>query len=94
MIVGGAAGDNTANMNIYNKDAIDCLKVYQDLNQFFSIDTKEISYEKVLNDFMEGKIVYTVERRMRWKSWKMQKKAGIFLTNTALPRCRTSMRNC
>ncbi len=60
MIVGGAAGDNTANMNIYNKDAIDCLKVYQDLNQFFSIDTKEISYEKVLNDFMEGKIVYTV----------------------------------
>lgn len=60
MIVGGAAGDNTANMNIYNKDAIDCLKVYQALNQFFSIDTKEISYEKVLNDFMEGKIVYTV----------------------------------
>ena len=60
MIVGGAAGDNTENMNIYNKDAIDCLKVYQALNQFFSIDAKEISYEKVLNDFMEGKIVYTV----------------------------------
>ncbi len=60
MIVGGAAGDNTENMNIYNKDAIDCLKVYQALNQFYSIDTKEISYEKVLNDFMEGKIVYTV----------------------------------
>ena len=60
MIVGGAAGDNTENMNIYNKDAIDCLKVYQALIQFFSIDTKEISYEKVLNDFMEGKIVYTV----------------------------------
>ena len=60
MTVGGAAGDNTENMNIYNKDAIDCLKVYQALNQFFSIDTKEISYEKVLNDFMEGKIVYTV----------------------------------
>ncbi len=60
MIVGGAAGDNTENMNIYNKDAIECLKVYQDLNQFFSIDTKEISYDKVLNDFMEGKIVYTV----------------------------------
>ncbi|MDE7014351.1 MAG: sugar ABC transporter substrate-binding protein, partial [Kineothrix sp.] len=60
MNVGGAAGDNTANMNIYNKDAIDCLKVYQALNQFFSMDTKEISYEKVLNDFIEGKIVYTV----------------------------------
>ncbi len=60
MIVGGAAGDNTANMNIYNKDAIECLKVYQDLNQFFSIDTKEISYDKILDDFIAGKIVYTV----------------------------------
>ncbi len=60
MIVGGAAGDNTANMNIYNKDAIECLKVYQELNQFFSIDTKEISYDQVLDDFIAGKIVYTV----------------------------------
>ncbi len=60
LIVGGSAGDSTENMNIYNRDAIECLKVYQDLNQFFSIDTQEISYEGVLNDFMEGKIVYTV----------------------------------
>lgn len=60
MVVGGEYGDNTVNMNIYNKDAIDCLRVYQDLNQFFSIDTKEISYEGVLNDFIDGKIVYTV----------------------------------
>ena len=60
MIVGGSAGDSTENMNIYNRDAIECLRVYQDLNQFFSIDTKEISYEDVLNDFIEGKIVYTV----------------------------------
>lgn len=60
MIVGGPAGDSTANMNIYNQDAIECLKVYQDLNQFFSIDTKEISYEGVLDDFMQGKVVFTV----------------------------------
>lgn len=60
MIVGGSAGDSTANMNIYNRDAIECLKVYQNLNQFFSIDTQEISYEDVLNDFIEGKIVYTM----------------------------------
>lgn len=60
MTVGGEAGDNVQNMNIYNKDAIECLKVYQDLNQFFSIDTKEISYEDIISDFIEGKIVYTV----------------------------------
>lgn len=35
--VGGSAGDDTENMNIYNKDAIACLKVYQDLNQFFPL---------------------------------------------------------
>jgi maltose-binding protein MalE len=34
--------------------------VYQDLNQFFSIDTEEVSYDSVLQDFMDGKIVYTV----------------------------------
>lgn len=60
MIVGGESGDSTANMNIYNQDAIDCLKVYQDLNQFFSIDTKEISYKDIIDDFIAGKIVYTV----------------------------------
>lgn len=58
--VGGGAGDSLANMNIYNKDAIECLRVYQELNQFFSIDTQEISYEGVLEDFIEGKIVFTV----------------------------------
>lgn len=78
MIVGGAAGDNTANMNIYNKDAIDCLKVYQDLNQFFSIDTKEISYEKVLNDFMEGKIVYTVATTDAVEKLEDAKESGDF----------------
>lgn len=60
MIVGGASGDSTANMNIYNQDAISCLKVYQDLNQFFSIDSEEISYEKIIEEFINGKIVYTV----------------------------------
>lgn len=60
LIVGGEAGDNVHNMNIYNRDAIECLKVYQDLNQFFSIDTKEICYEDIISDFIAGKIVYTV----------------------------------
>lgn len=79
MIVGGAAGDNTANMNIYNKDAIACLRVYQDLNQFFSIDTKEISYENVLNDFIEGKIVYTVATTDAVAKLEEAKKNGEFV---------------
>ena len=58
--VGGVNGDRADSIHIYNEDAIRCLRVYQDLNQFFSIDTKEISYDRILQDFIDGKIVYTV----------------------------------
>lgn len=58
--VGGAAGDSDKSIDIYNEDAIHCMRVYQNLNQFFSIDTTEISYADVLEDFIEGKILYTV----------------------------------
>ena len=58
--VGGVNGDRADSIHIYTEDAIRCLRVYQDLNQFFSIDTKEISYDGILQDFIDGKIVYTV----------------------------------
>ena len=60
MDVGGENGDNSDSIHIYNENAIRALRVYQNLNQFFSIDTKEISYDSVLQDFLDGKIVYTV----------------------------------
>ena len=58
--VGGVNGDRADSIHIYNENAIRCLRVYQNLNQFFSIDTKEISYDGILQDFIDGKIVYTV----------------------------------
>lgn len=58
--VGGPDGDQADSIHIYNENAIQCMRVYQSLNQFFSIDTKEISYDGVLQDFMDGKIVYTI----------------------------------
>lgn len=58
--VGGVNGDDADSIEIYNENAIKVLRVYQNLNQFFSIDTKEISYDGVLQDFLDGKIVYTV----------------------------------
>ncbi len=60
MDVGGENGDDADCIHIYNESAIRSLRVYQNLNQFFSIDTKEISYDGVLQDFLDGKIVYTV----------------------------------
>ncbi|MDO4285725.1 MAG: extracellular solute-binding protein [Eubacteriales bacterium] len=58
--VGGAAGDDASQLDIYNTDAIRCMQVYQQLNQFFSIDTDTVNYSGVLDDFANGRIAFTV----------------------------------
>ncbi|MDE7286568.1 MAG: sugar ABC transporter substrate-binding protein, partial [Lachnospiraceae bacterium] len=58
--MGGEAGWDTSQIDIYNLDAIASLRVYQDLNQFFSIDTSKSDYEAILDEFMEGKMVFTM----------------------------------
>lgn len=76
--VGGADGDRSDSICIYNEDAIRCMRVYQSLNQFFSIDTKEISYSGVLQDFIDGKIVYTVATSDALARVEEAKNAGEF----------------
>ncbi len=58
--VGGADGDDTEQIDIYNMDTVKCLTAYQDLNQFFSIAPEEVDYSSVVNEFLEGKLVFTV----------------------------------
>lgn len=58
--VGGACGDDADQIDIYNLEAVRGLKSYQDLNQFFSIDAKTSSYDEVVQDFLDGKLVFTV----------------------------------
>lgn len=60
MDVGGEHGDNASVFNIYNSQAVECLKAYQAMNQFFSIDTKVDNYDNILQDFIDGKMVFTV----------------------------------
>ncbi|MBQ5673546.1 MAG: sugar ABC transporter substrate-binding protein, partial [Lachnospiraceae bacterium] len=60
MNVGTDTGDDPTQIDIYNEDTIACLKVYQSLNQFFSISPKEVSYDSILKEFMEGKTVFAV----------------------------------
>ena len=57
--VGGPCGDNTNEIDIYNLDAIKAMQVYQNLNQFFSIDADDVAYDTVIQEFMEGKLVFT-----------------------------------
>lgn len=58
--MGGEAGYDTSQIDIYNLNAIANLRVYQELNQFFSIDTNEIDYETILDEFSKGKMVFTI----------------------------------
>ncbi len=76
--VGGVNGDNADSIAIYNENAIRALRVYQNLNQFFSIDTKEISYDGVLQDFLDGKIVYTVATTDALSKLEKARDAGEF----------------
>lgn len=58
--MGGDAGWDTGRIDIYNLDAIGNMRVYQALNQFFSIETSQSDYDAILNEFMEGKLVFTI----------------------------------
>ncbi len=60
MNVGGQAGDDVSQIDIYNTDTISCMKIYQQLNQFFAIDADSIDYDKVVQDFIDGKVVFTI----------------------------------
>ena len=58
--VGGEDGDDNSYFNVYNQQAVDCLKAYQNINQFFAIDTKSVTYDSILKEFIEGRTVFTV----------------------------------
>jgi len=58
--VGGDDGDNNAIFNLYNQQAVECLSAYQGLNQYFSFDTDKESYDTIIQDFIDGKLVFTV----------------------------------
>jgi len=60
MVVGGDAGDDTDNIDIYNENTTACVQVYQNLHDVFSIDAATTDYDSVINDFLDGKTVFTI----------------------------------
>ena len=60
MDVGGSYGDSPEILDICNEDMVRCMTVYQGLHEFFSIESKESSYESVLQEFLEGKTLFTI----------------------------------
>lgn len=60
--LGGATGDNKEEVDLSAEEIVRCLEYYQSLNAFFAIDADEVTTEDVLQEFIDGKIVYTIAK--------------------------------
>lgn len=94
--VGGECGDDPETIDIYNPSSVECMTLYQSLNQFFSIDSNSVTYDEVLEDFISGKIVYTVATTDAIGKVEAAKSAGEFQYDygvSAIPRVSETL-NC
>ena len=69
---------NTEDVDIYNEDAIKAMQVYQSLNQFFSFEADDVKYASVIQEFMEGKMVFTTATSDVIKKLDAAKEEGTF----------------
>ena len=76
--MGGEAGDDVSQIDIYNQNAVESMKAYAELNQFFSIDTSEIDYDSVMDEFISGKLVFTVATTDVVSRLEQAKEDGLF----------------
>ena len=59
MIVGGDTGDDTALIDIYNENTVECMKAYKTLNEIFAFGS-DTSYKDTLDEFLSGEALYTI----------------------------------
>ena len=76
MVVGGDAGDDDAQLELHTLEAIQCLDIYKALNQFFYIESDTVTYDSVMQDFVDGKIVFTIATTDAVKRLEDAKAAG------------------
>lgn len=56
--IGGEDGDEAALIDIYNPDAIKAFTFFQDMNQFFAFESADVTYKQVVDEFIQGKLVF------------------------------------
>ena len=78
MNVGGACGDTPKEVDIYNLDTIKAMQIYQDLNQFFSFEADDVRYASVIQEFIEGKLVFTTATSDIMRTLNTAKEEGTF----------------
>jgi len=57
--LGGETGDQREDLSLANEASEECLRTFASMKDFFSMDAESISYERCLQDFTEGKVVFT-----------------------------------
>ena len=78
MDIGGETGDDAAIVDICNEQSVACMKMYQSLNQFFSIEADETDYDLVLDEFIQGKTLFTVATTDAFERLSQAKADGTF----------------
>ena len=58
--LGGPYGDDRSSISVNNESAVTCLTKYQALHDYFSIESGEVTYDSVVQDFIDGKTVFTI----------------------------------
>ncbi len=78
MDIGGETGDDSSVVDIYNAQSVACMQMYQSLNQFFSIEADETDYDLVLDEFMQGKTIFTIATTDAVAKLEQAKSEGTF----------------
>lgn len=60
--LGGATGDDPSQVQLTADEVTACLQYYQSLNAFFAIDAEKVTTENVIQEFIDGKTVYTIAK--------------------------------
>ncbi len=58
--VGGIAGDDKNQIDIYNAGSIGSLLAFQEMGRFFSAEEEETGYADIMQEFLEGKTIFTI----------------------------------
>ena len=60
--LGGTYGDDKSQVSLSEGKVMECLEYYQSLNEFFAIDEETVHSEDVIQEFIDGKIVFTIAK--------------------------------
>lgn len=58
--LGGPNGDDKSRVSMDQEKVAECMTYYQSLNGFFAIDADTVTSEEIIQEFIDGKTVFTI----------------------------------